>query len=224
MGRLLNGSDVFSNQLVKRIDSVTSIAYFNKVVLAYDYKNNRIYEYTSVPGDSVQVDAELLDNARIKGIIYFTTGKKEGVAYHYVDSRLRMVLIAAAEDVEGKRTQNNLFKILLITFCGGRAIAFVGGYFFSKRLLKPIKGIADEVKNISAQNFFRRIHTGQVIDEWYDLSDTLNALLNRFQETSDLQKRFIAHASHELSTPLTTISSQIEVALNAKGQRRITDG
>jgi hypothetical protein len=43
--------------------------------------------------------------------------------------------------------------------------------------LRPIKGIADEVKNISAQNFFRRIHTRQVRDEWYDLSNTLNALL-----------------------------------------------
>jgi len=39
-----------------------------------------------------------------------------------------------------------------------------------------------------------------------------------------LQKRFIAHASHELSTPLTTISSQIEVALQRERQRRITDG
>lgn len=33
------------------------------------------------------------------------------------------------------------------------------------------------------------------------------------QQSFDLQKRFIAHASHELSTPLTSISSQIEVSL-----------
>ena len=83
VGRLLNRFEVFSSQLVQRIDSVTSMAYFNKVVQAYEYKNNRIYEYTGVPGDSVQVDAELLDNARIKGSIYFTTGKKEGVVPLY---------------------------------------------------------------------------------------------------------------------------------------------
>jgi signal transduction histidine kinase len=45
------------------------------------------------------------------------------------------------------------------------------------------------------------------------LSTTLNALLNRLQQSFDLQKRFIANASHELSTPLTSISSQIEVSL-----------
>ncbi len=213
VGRLLNRSDVFSNQLVQRIDSATSMAYINKVIQAYDYKNNKIYEYTSVPGDSLHVDAELLDNARIKGSLYFTTGEKEAVAYHYKDSKSRMVLVASAEDVEGRQNLYHLLKILLLTFSGGVAIAFLGGYFFSKGLLKPIKDIADEVNDISAQNFSSRIHTGQVRDEWYYLSDTLNALLNRLQQSFDLQKRFIAHASHELSTPLTSISSQIEVSL-----------
>lgn len=213
VGRLLSRSDVFSNQLVQRIDSATSMAYANKVIQAYDYKNNKIYEYTSVPGDSLHIDADLLDNARVKGNVYFTTGKKEAVAYHYIDNRSRMVLIAAGEDVEGRQNLNHLLKILLFSFSGGLAIAFLGGYFFSKGLLKPIKEIADEVNDISAQNFSRRIHTGQVRDEWYYLSDTINALLNRLQESFDLQKRFIAHASHELSTPLTSILSQIEVSL-----------
>jgi two-component system, OmpR family, sensor histidine kinase ArlS len=32
------------------------------------------------------------------------------------------------------------------------------------------------------------------------------------QESFELQRRFISNASHELSTPLTSISSQLEVA------------
>ncbi|HVS97783.1 MAG TPA: HAMP domain-containing sensor histidine kinase, partial [Puia sp.] len=35
----------------------------------------------------------------------------------------------------------------------------------------------------------------------------------RLQESFEIQGRFIANASHELSTPLTSISSQLEVAL-----------
>jgi two-component system sensor histidine kinase ArlS len=38
-------------------------------------------------------------------------------------------------------------------------------------------------------------------------------LLNRLQESFDIQRRFISSASHELSTPLTSISSQLEVSL-----------
>ncbi len=213
VGRLLNRSDVFSNQLVHRIDSATSMAYINKVIQAYDYKNNKIYEYTSLPGDSLQVDAELLDNARIKGSLYFTTGKKEAVAYHYIDNRSRMVLIASAEDLEGMKNLNQLRKILVLSFLGGLVITFISGYVFSKGLLQPIKKIADDANYISAQNLSKRINTGKVKDEWHYLSDTLNQLLNRLQESFDMQKRFIANVSHELSTPLTSISSQIEVSL-----------
>ena len=50
-------------------------------------------------------------------------------------------------------------------------------------------------------------------DEWFYLSETLNDLLNRIQESFELQRRFISNASHELSTPLTSISSQVEIAL-----------
>jgi signal transduction histidine kinase len=83
------------------------------------------------------------------------------------------------------------------------------------RLLHPLRLIADEANDISARNLTRRIHsgTGEQGDEWYYLADTLNQLLNRLQESFEIQGRFIANASHELSTPLTSISSQLEVSL-----------
>jgi signal transduction histidine kinase len=79
--------------------------------------------------------------------------------------------------------------------------------------LLPIKRISEDVTEISAQNLARRIQTGTSKDEWYQLSNTLNELLNRLQESFELQRRFISNASHELSTPLTAISSQLEVSL-----------
>ncbi|MBL0154592.1 MAG: hypothetical protein IPP93_14340 [Chitinophagaceae bacterium] len=50
------------------------------------------------------------------------------------------------------------------------------------------------------------------------LAGTFNHLLDRLQESFSIQRRFISNASHELSTPLTSISNQLEVAL----QRRRT--
>ena len=55
--------------------------------------------------------------------------------------------------------------------------------------------------------------TGKTKDEWYKMSVTLNDLLNRLQESFEIQGRFIGNASHELTTPLTSISSQLEIAL-----------
>jgi signal transduction histidine kinase len=104
-------------------------------------------------------------------------------------------------------------NILLLSFLVGNIFVLATGYFFSRGLLLPIKRIAKDVTEISAQNLARRIETGTTKDEWYNLSDTLNQLLNRLQESFELQRRFISNASHELSTPLTSISSQLEVSL-----------
>lgn len=38
-------------------------------------------------------------------------------------------------------------------------------------------------------------------------------MLNRLQDSFETQRRFVSNASHELSTPLTAISSQLEVSL-----------
>ncbi|PZA18777.1 sensor histidine kinase, partial [Modestobacter versicolor] len=81
---------------------------------------------------------------------------------------------------------------------------------------RPIKKITNEVNEISSQNLSRRIMLGETKDELYELSYTFNQLLTRLQESFEIQRRFIANASHELSTPLTSISSQLEITLQNK--------
>lgn len=86
-------------------------------------------------------------------------------------------------------------------------------YFLSKKILQPIKKIADEITEISAQNFTRRIPTDNTFQEYHNLTVTINELLDRLQESFEIQSRFISNASHELSNPLSAISSQLEVSL-----------
>jgi signal transduction histidine kinase len=213
IGNLLSESHVFSRELVRKIDSLTFLSYTNKIIQAYDSENNKIYEYKDQPRNFVSVAPELLKQARIKEKVFFRIGEREAVAYNYVNDKLKNVIVAAGEDPEGKQTLKNLLAILVVSYLGGLVIAGFGGYFFSNGLLQPIIKIADDVNHISAQNLSKRINTGTAKDEWNYLSNTLNDLLNRLQESFDMQKRFIANASHELSTPLTSISSQLEVSL-----------
>jgi two-component system, OmpR family, sensor histidine kinase ArlS len=211
--RLLSQAELFDKELIRRIDSSTTLTLKDKTVQAYDYQNHRIYSYTDKPGDTLFISEQILDDSRVNTSVFFEVAHKEAIAYHYTDQTTRIVMVVAAEDVEGKRNLDFLTRILFLSFLGGILFTFIGGYLFSKRLLLPIKKIADEVSEISAQNLTTRIQTGAVQDEWYYLSNTMNELLNRLQESFDLQKRFIANASHELSTPLTSISSQLEIAL-----------
>lgn len=213
IGRLLKQSDVFDQRLLQRINASTELVMKNKSLEVYDYLNNKIYSYSEIPEDSINVPRTVLDDARIKNSIFFKAGKKEAVAYHYVDEDTRIIIVAAARDENGLENLRHLKVILLISFLGGTIAAFFGGYFFSKGLLLPVRKIADDINEISTQNLTRRIHTGRATDEWYYLSNTINSLLNRLQDGFEMQRRFIANASHELSTPLTSISSQLEVFL-----------
>ena len=211
--RLLSQKEIFDQRLVQRIDSLTTIALKKKVVQAYDYSNRKIYSYSDIAGDTLTIKEHVFNDARLKGDLYFTERGKEAVAYHYVDNQSRIVIISAGEDVDGKETLDRLLNILLVSFLIGNILVLVGGYLFSGGLVQPIKKITGDVAEISAQNLARRIHTGPTKDEWYQLSHTLNELLDRLQKSFELQRRFISNASHELSTPLTSISSQLEVSL-----------
>jgi len=216
-GRLLSQAGVFDQALIRKIDVSTSLAMKNKVVAAYDTLKHRIYSYGDTPGDTLKTDNGVIDRAgrQPNSGIYFTQGDKDAIAFYFSDSSNAFIIIAAAFDEAGKEELRHLRLVLSLSFIGGILISVIGGYLFSISLLHPIRRIADEVNEISVRNLTRRIRAagGDAKDEWDYLSDTLNQLLNRLQESFEIQGRFIANASHELSTPLTSISSQLEVAL-----------
>lgn len=217
-GRLLSESGIFDQQLIQKIDAATSVAMKDLVVEAYDATDRRIYRYSDEPGDTIREDGALVDRARIARTdapLYFRLGVKDAVACYYRDRNAHLVIIAAAYDEAGKDKLRHLLLVLSLSFVGGILTSLVGGYLFSISLLHPLRRIADEAGEISARNLARRIRSGSANrkDEWNYLTDTLNQLLNRLQESFEIQGRFISNASHELSTPLTSISSQLEVAL-----------
>lgn len=211
--RFLSDREVFDQDLMLRIDSLTLIAISNKAVNVFDRNNKSIYRFDENPEDSLGTDHEILDAARKDGIFFFGKGNMEAVAFCNLIRETGLVVIASGEDIDGKRNLKSILHILTASFLAGNCLILISGYFFSGRLLKPVEKIASDVAVISAQNLTRRINTGTSKDEWYQLANTLNLLLDRLQESFELQTRFISNASHELSTPLTSISSQLEVSL-----------
>jgi len=211
--RLLKQSEIFDRQLVRRIDSSMTISLKNKSVQAYNEENKLVYSYTDKPDDIVHVTTELLEEARNRNDIYFTEGRKEAVAFYTATPGNDLVIISASIDEDGLRNLGFLRRLLITSFITGIGISFAAGYIFSTRLLLPVKKITEEVTDIYAYNLARRIPTGSTKDEWYKLTITLNDLLDRLNQSFEMQRRFISNASHELSTPLTLISSQLEVSL-----------
>jgi two-component system sensor histidine kinase ArlS len=213
-GRLLSQSSVFDQQMILKIDASTMLAMKDKNVQAYDQADNRIYNYNDRAADAIQLPKDILNRTREEGDSYFSFGRRDVISHYFNDKNFRVVMVAAAFDEDGKQKLVRLSYVLLFSFLGGILIAIAAGYLFSKRLLVPLRKIADEIKEISVQNLAGRIKAGEDKDEWNYLADTINQLLYRLQDGLEIHRRFISNASHELSTPLTSISSQLEISLN----------
>lgn len=208
---LMNKSTVFNNELIQKVDSTTTFQYRDKEIQVYDKNDHKIYSFSDNPGDQLFIEKKLLDEARKQGSVYLNRNNREIIALYSVENNL--VIISATYDDAGWKYLAQLKTILLLSLLGGTIVSVVMGYFVSERLIQPIKNIADDVNEISAKNLNRRIKTGTTGDEWFYLGETLNSLLNRLQESFEVQRRFISNASHELSTPLTSVSNQLEVSL-----------
>lgn len=213
-GRLLGQSAVFDQQMILKIDASTMLAMKDKNVEAYDRTDNRVYNYSDRAADAIQLPKNILNRTREEGDIYFSFGNRDVISHYYDDKNFHVVMVASAFDEVGKEKLVQLSYVLLFSFLGGILIAVAAGYLFSKQLLIPLRKIADEIKEISVQNLTGRIKAGENKDEWNYLADTVNQLLYRLQEGFEIHRRFISNASHELSTPLTSISSQLEISLN----------
>lgn len=80
------------------------------------------------------------------------------------------------------------------------------------RALAPVESIRADVADISAVDLHRRVVEPVTGDEIARLAVTMNAMLDRVEDSARRQREFVADASHELQSPLTRLRTRLEVA------------
>jgi len=200
-------------QILSKLDSSITNMLVGETIQVYDDNNQPIYQFARNKADKIFIENDIIDAARVKGYTYHSIGTRQVAAIYYKNGAAPIVVATTAIDVNGRSNLKELERNLLIAFVIGVFISFQTGWIFSKQLLKPLKKIATTVKNISANNIERRLPEPLVNDEWKELAVTFNELLQRLQDSFEIQGRFISNASHEMSTPLTIVSNQIDVTL-----------
>ncbi|HEY9855708.1 MAG TPA: ATP-binding protein [Stenomitos sp.] len=135
--------------------------------------------------------------------------------------------VQAAYSLQGrKQTIERLMILELGTLIGSAALALALGFFFAGRALRPVASITSEVRAWTPQDLDRRLSVGPPPhDEIDELALTFNALFDRLQVSFDAQRRFVADASHELKSPLTSIRGHLQLLQRrpeATGDQRTT--
>jgi two-component system, OmpR family, sensor histidine kinase VanS len=88
----------------------------------------------------------------------------------------------------------------------------LGGWFLAGRMLAPLARITDATRTAATGSLAHRIRLPGRTDEFRELADAFDSMLERLEAHVAEQQRFAANASHELRTPLAITQTLLEVA------------
>ncbi len=111
---------------------------------------------------------------------------------------------------------NDVLQRLLIEYLIGIPLALfvtsLAAYGITKLAFRPMIGMVDTARQITASNLHERLTLPKAHDEVRHLGETLNSMIERIESSFRGQRQFIADASHEIRTPLTVLCSELEFA------------
>jgi len=90
----------------------------------------------------------------------------------------------------------------------------VGGWILAGRMLAPLTRIADAARMAANGSLSHRIRMEGPNDEFRELADVFDTMLEQLESHVTEQQRFAANASHELRTPLAISQTLLDVARN----------
>jgi signal transduction histidine kinase len=127
-----------------------------------------------------------------------------------------VVLLAAAPEAANLVLLSNFWRGVLAAAPVLLLISMAGGYWTSRRALRPVDRITATARSIGIRNLSERVPVTRSGDELERLADTCNEMLGRLEIAVRTLKQFTADASHELRGPLSLTRTIAEVALRGR--------
>ncbi len=148
----------------------------------------------------------------------FRTVTMAGRPYLIEDRLLRSgpfsVVVHVAESLdELNRTFAETSRTIVLILIVAAILVVALSVLVAARAIEPIERLSRGMREIGSERLDQRLPGAQRGDEIGELTRSFNDLLARLQEAFAREHQFIADASHELKTPLTSINSNAQLLL-----------
>jgi len=197
-----NGKLILSDSLIEAPENASLLASgFTIRVLTPD--GNLIQEfgrYHNLPISSTKSFSTYTDPSSQTTIRIYTE------PVHDNNQLVAIVQVAQSTD-DMEDTLDKLLATLLVSIPILVSVAGFSGYFLAARALAPIDQITSTARKISAEDLSARLDVPAANDEVGRLTETLNDMLARLDESFQRERQFTNDASHELRTPLTAMQA-----------------
>ncbi|MBQ3071679.1 MAG: HAMP domain-containing histidine kinase [Oscillospiraceae bacterium] len=107
-----------------------------------------------------------------------------------------------------------LFRIFLYTAGLVLLLALATSFLLSRNSAKPMRQLADTARRFGHGDLDARAEVGNSTIEMQELASAFNAMADDLKTTEQKRQEFIANVSHELKTPITTISGYLDGMLD----------
>lgn len=189
-----------------------------KIVMSH----NDVRLQANVDGTSTTLDKDILDYVIRNGQYYGKTdlggyfGEKYGVAgvpivvtnENGVETTIGAAFAASSlASVIG--FQGEVIKMFFLAGIAAFMVAFGVTWLYSYRMTRPLRTMCDATKSFAMGDFSVRVPVFSD-DEVGELAKAFNQMAETLANSESMNRNFIANVSHELKTPMTTISGFID--------------
>lgn len=122
-------------------------------------------------------------------------------------------MFASAHTSSQQGFLNEMVKMFLISAATVLILTSIAVYFITIQLVKPLRQMADAAKRFGRGEFDTRLEVTSY-DEMGQLAMALNNMAQSLSTAENARRSFTANVSHELKTPMTTISGFVDGILD----------